>query len=361
MGSCNKTDRGKIGCRFCAPWPHNVPWTHCVELRPWLADGEAPASGWRLRDHDLRCPVCYAEGALSRHDLTDSGRELALANEARRRDLAFTIHEPSKPGSKDERTLSVQIRRRLLPIAEAPENEREPGGNGTFRAAVNSLAARHGGASPVPVDVDGFAEPTFTDELDKLVQEGREARCPWSSLPRNQRASTFDLSGVTHHESDADYDQRLFAAARSTLRELLAPGHKLQRLLAHPEFAALCHRIEQLAADPPSHVEDSEKHAREEKQRLDELVGLLNDWTWSAPDAPKRPTVMACRNAIIADFTIVLAGCVKSNAVPLHLGAGAGSKAAAMYQIKCAAPSLPRQSLSLTLSLSHHSDSRPVI
>ena len=73
---------------------------------------------------------------------------------------------------------------------------------------------------------------------------------------------------------------------------------------------------------------------QKEKRHFNELLGLLDDWTWRADDAPKQPCVMACRNALIADFTIVLAGCIKSNAVPLCLGAGAGSKAAAMYQIK---------------------------
>ena len=313
MKSCNKTDRGQIGCRFCAPWPHNVKWTQCLELRPWPTDGTpAPAS-----QHDDRCPVCFARKQHDRRknsELSNSERELLYEDEARRRDLCFTLHDPSLPGNRvDERTLSVEIRRRLLPIVEEAEGDR--------------------GAVAMEVD-GGSSERVFTDALEKLVHQGTEARCPWSYWPCNERAWRDLPDGQRESESDGKYDQRIFAKARCTLRELLETGQKLQVLCAHPGFAALRHRIEKLAADPPSHVEDSEKHAREEKQRFDELRGLLDDWTWTAVDAPKRPCVMACRNAIIADFTIVLAGCIKSNAVPYHLGAGAGSKAAAMYQIK---------------------------
>ena len=50
---------------------------------------------------------------------------------------------------------------------------------------------------------------------------------------------------------------------------------------------------------------------------------------------------MACRNGKVADFNTVMAGCTGGNSVPYHLGAGSGSKGAAMYQIKCKR-SLPR-------------------
>ena len=39
-------------------------------------------------------------------------------------------------------------------------------------------------------------------------------------------------------------------------------------------------------------------------------------------------------NGIIVDFSRVLSGCTKGNAVPYTLGAGQGSKGASMYQIK---------------------------
>ena len=43
---------------------------------------------------------------------------------------------------------------------------------------------------------------------------------------------------------------------------------------------------------------------------------------------------MICRNGSIADFSLVLSGCTRGNAVPLTLGAGQGSKSASLYQIK---------------------------
>ena len=326
MKSCNKTDRGQIGCRFCAPWPHNVKWTQCRELRPWPSDGTSVPKG----TYDDRCPVCFGRDVTDRRDatkLTHSEWDFACRNEARRRDLCFTLHNPSLPGNRvDKRTLSVEIRRRLLPIAEAAESDEEV-------ESDEEAESDEEVQSRMEVD-DTTREHVFTDELEKLAEAGKAARCPWSQWPGNQRASREMPGNIIEHETDEDYQQRVFTEARCALRKLLEDGQKLQLLLAHSEFAALRHRIEQLAADPPSHVEDSEKHDREEKQRFDELRGLLDDWTWTAVDAPKRPCVMACRNAIIADFTIVLAGCVKSNAVPYHLGAGAGSKAAAMYQIK---------------------------
>ena len=88
------------------------------------------------------------------------------------------------------------------------------------------------------------------------------------------------------HESNADYEKRLLAAARSTLRQLLEPGQKLQRLLAHPEFAALRDRVQKLANDLPLHVAESPQgeqerkdQERKEKHRFDELVGLLDEWS----------------------------------------------------------------------------------
>ena len=123
MKSCNKTDRGEIGCRFCAPWPHNVKGTECRELRPWPTDGSPVPEG----QYDDRCPVCFARKQHDRRklsELSDSERELLYQDEARRRDLCFTLHDPSPPGNcVDGRTLSVEIRRRLLPVAEETEDD----------------------------------------------------------------------------------------------------------------------------------------------------------------------------------------------------------------------------------------------
>lgn len=52
---------------------------------------------------------------------------------------------------------------------------------------------------------------------------------------------------------------------------------------------------------------------------------ILSAWT---------DDTLTCRNGIIADYSLVLSGCTKGNAVPLTTGAGQGSKAACFYQIK---------------------------
>ena len=322
--SCNKTERGKIGCRFCAPWPHHVPKTSVHQLRMMTADGPPPDGA-----HDLRCPVCFADGALSechKCELSVSERELALEREAQRRDLYFTAHDPDPPGcGEDERTLAVEIRRRLLPVEAEPQEVSERGGvDGRLAAAMSNLTARHDpaqhSAGRASQREPTSREPQFTDALDKLVLEATKARRPWRYFERHRRLPPDEL----------------FAEARSTLRRLTADGQKLHQLLARREFRALRDRLAELSADPPSEVDPLllREHNTKEAQRVEELLGLLDDWTWTAEDAPKRPCVMACRNGIIADFTIGLAGCIKSNAVPIHLGAGAGSKAAAMYQIK---------------------------
>ncbi len=52
---------------------------------------------------------------------------------------------------------------------------------------------------------------------------------------------------------------------------------------------------------------------------------LLKKWT---------DETLVCRNGSIADYSLVLSGCTRGNAVPLTLGAGQGSKSASLYQIK---------------------------
>jgi hypothetical protein len=54
-------------------------------------------------------------------------------------------------------------------------------------------------------------------------------------------------------------------------------------------------------------------------------VRILRAWTDDA---------LTCQNGVVADFSLVLSGCTRGNAVPLQLGAGQGSKGASLYQIK---------------------------
>lgn len=506
MKSCTKTDRGKVGCRFCAVWPHAIERTRCLELRVIPTDGPPPDKG-----HEFRCPICYADGALGqRTDLSDDQRQLALKAEDTRRDIFFTAHDVSRAdggNQVDARLLSVELRRRLMPIKE---DEHEHGAlfdRQQMRELINSIGVGldTDADSLAPSDSETqseadseAAEMELVDEFAVLVERATETRLPYpfvdprfaftvdlsearstlrrlmakgqrlhkllahpelASLRERMDALTVDplkpaacaadsmQAGHAQHEQDratllfrvledltwpepkkpqprdalghlikqatrerrpwryfeqhrelADDNTDLWAEARATLRGLMAEGQPLQRLLARDEFAALRARIEMLAAEPrpetagdglepedeltddemdvdeshchccsgathcskvakparpapPSDGADvAELEVRREKRDARcraELFNLLNLWSWADPNDPKHDCVMPCRNGLIADFTTVLSGCTKGNAVPYTLGAGAGSKAGAMYQIKCVTPplaSLPRGS-----------------
>ena len=120
--------------------------------------------------------------------------------------------------------------------------------------------------------------------------------------------------------------------ARLCLERLIAPGQKLRRLLERPELRAAFERVQALCAKPRDCFaieDDVDQIQAAERKRADELRMLLG--AWACPE-------MACYNARIADYNMVVSGCLGSNSVPYSLGAGTGSKGASMYQIKCALP-----------------------
>ena len=107
QGSCLLGKRGVTGCRFCAPWGHDIHMTRCIELFT------------KERDHVIqyRCHECYADSALSDVSLTEEARELRLLEEDHKRDLYYTAEDPtvrSETGS-DVRALAVDFRRQKLP------------------------------------------------------------------------------------------------------------------------------------------------------------------------------------------------------------------------------------------------------
>ena len=67
------------------------------------------------------------------------------------------------------------------------------------------------------------------------------------------------------------------------------------------------------------------EHSHSYKER-EEAAKLIRAW---------RKNITA-RNASLVEFSSVLMGCVRSNAPPLLLGAGAGNQAANMYMRKVA-------------------------
>lgn len=52
--TCCSGTRGKTGCRFCAPWGHDVSKTRCIELIINSTTGLVPPE--RI---EVRCPICY--------------------------------------------------------------------------------------------------------------------------------------------------------------------------------------------------------------------------------------------------------------------------------------------------------------
>ena len=79
QGSCLLGKRGTSGCRFCAPWGHNIQSTRVVEL--FIKENEAPI--------EYRCDSCYAHGAMSDTSLTEAARKLKIAEQDYKRDLYY--------------------------------------------------------------------------------------------------------------------------------------------------------------------------------------------------------------------------------------------------------------------------------
>jgi hypothetical protein len=103
QGSCLSGKRGKQGCRFNAPWPHDIHTTRCVELFIENRDNSV----------ECRCRECYAGGALMDTSLMPETRTLKVAEADQKRDLYFTVGAPTfrAETGDDVRVLAVDLRR----------------------------------------------------------------------------------------------------------------------------------------------------------------------------------------------------------------------------------------------------------
>lgn len=466
--SCTKTARGKVGCRFCACWPHGVERTRCIQLLPKEifpetdtdtgTDTDPDASGGAhvqpvtdtdrgtVTDTDTgtdadtgdvsmsdsphadgevagttpivcvprtrgngpcRCMVCFADGAWHAAQ-TKSGKDRdnaigVVAKEDRLRDLYYDEVEPAEdpraeepssvdpeavdagsgvmapyadaaPADLDERILAVEIARPLIPAADEQRYCRTCGrllflctcseelGGAAGRARLDELTAdlerRHTAPDTqyicMAVDEDATQETArfnfacvhgcqcaakladdgvdaAVHEMARLVEAATTERRPCPFLPEGVVDSAKRDPLAVEHIGHV-------AAARTVLRQLVAPGQPLRKVLHSGDCCELRNTIYGLAEEPlpePAEAAAAEAYRRKESERATALFDLLTEWTWS-PSGVK----MACRNGLIADYNIAMAGCVRGNAVPYSLGAGAGSKAGSMYQIKCALASL---------------------
>ena len=320
-------DRAAPRRRFCVPFGHDVERTRCVELE--VAKGvlptprEAPADGDgceviddeppSLRDNsddedgadgadatrppappaapappddaatarslaaaaepglELRCRCCFAGGALSSSTMS-AATEQTLLDEAARRDLFYTLKEPSeRPVCDDDRVLTVDLQRRVLPL---------PGDESPLASLVRDGRPGGGGIGAVGA-VGGAGDEARRARLSQLLQP----------------SEPLGAALLAHRRTELDESE-------------------------HDALGALRQRLVELCAEPPG--ADADEAALERDARREAaLSNLFAQWGG-----------MSCRNAIIADFNICLSGCIRGNAVPYSLGAGAGSKGAAMYQIK---------------------------
>ena len=112
QASCLSGKRGKSGCRFCAPWGHNIDVTRCVEL--FLEENEAPI--------EYRCFNCYANGAMS--DTADAAKALEMADQNYKRDLYYSVGKPSQrcETGDDNRILAIDTQRPPLPVQKRIKN-----------------------------------------------------------------------------------------------------------------------------------------------------------------------------------------------------------------------------------------------
>ena len=110
-GSCLAGKQGKTGCRFNAPWGHDVDKSRCVEL--FIDGAEVPSS----EEIAFRCRECFPDGALKNTTLAPAERECRLAEENNRYSLFYTTAKPTlKPEiGEDVRILHVDLKRSILP------------------------------------------------------------------------------------------------------------------------------------------------------------------------------------------------------------------------------------------------------
>ena len=269
-GTCVHGKRGKTGSRMCAPWGHDTDAARIVELRLIPSDGSAPAG-----DTGIGCRCCHADGALSDVTLSAEQKAAKLNAAASRRDLYYTVHVPCPvpAGATDESALAVELRRSLQPPPPSPLPSRPP--------------------SPPP---SPSQSPSLLPEIVASLE------CDDSALAALLREAV---------EAGRAKECSSGAEARAVLKGLLAEEEPLGKLFrAEPSLSFARAKLDELIAD-----ELKDQTARE-------IVSMLSN-----PE-------LACVQGVIADFSEIVAGCTKGNAMICSLGAGTGSKATAMYQIK---------------------------
>ena len=308
---------------------------------------------------EYRCSYCYPHNLLGKTDVTQEEREDEIRKEDNLRDLYYYAYRPTpakaqgrRPtpakahGRTDQRSLVVDIRRRLLPTEDDME----------YKGTKNELAAlvakvrnnEHTKWSEEPIDeaikqiekIDApgqrlyelLQRPEFRVHRERLDEVKKDAEHVSTCRKRisDRLAEPCERGGVDKATVDALLQAPLDDTLRGWLRKLLPPedydcvgldlavkletgtdgrpGLRLRRLLdAWGSRAFVCRN-----------------------------GTAIRTRTLSRHAARCRESDLDARRVagIIADWNITIALCTAGNAVPLTLGAGSASKSTAMYSIK---------------------------
>ena len=114
--TCCSGTRGKTGCRFCAPWGHDVPKTRCIELTINSTTGSVPPE-----PIEVRCPICHADGAMTDTTMHQETKACKIAEADNQREIFYTAANPTPRAAvgEDVRILQVDLKRSRLPSLEA--------------------------------------------------------------------------------------------------------------------------------------------------------------------------------------------------------------------------------------------------
>jgi len=187
------------------------------------------------------------------------------------------------------------------------------------------------------VNCSGAAAGAGTDDTlaaSQLTKERRRTRAPAQRQARNEheracrarRATTQELHAVDSileavHDAGVGSTIRVNSARWRTLSD--EPTRDEAQMGVEADIAEVRNvPLEENAARIATFA--SGEHVGMDALKLRAVLQALGD------------PIVGCRQGIIADYQDVIAGCTKGNAMITSLGAGDGSKATAMYQIKYA-------------------------
>ena len=270
---------------------------------------------------EYRCSYCYPHNLLGKIDVTQEEREDEIRKEDNLRDLYYYAYRPTpaKAAGTDQRSLVVDIRRRLLPTKDDME----------YKGTKNELAA-------LVAKVRNNEHTEWREKpIDEAIDQMELIDAPGQRLNELLQRPEFRVHRKRLDEviQDANHVSKCKKRISGRLAELCERGGvdkaTVDALNSMPLNDTLCGRLRGLLTP-----EDCDYVGLERALKLEagtdgrpglRLRRLLDAWGSRA---------FVCRNGIIADWNITIALCTAGNAVPLTLGAGSASKSTAMYSIK---------------------------